>query len=234
VTDKLPDLDPLRTFELEAYEWDLVKQAVGNEGFDAWDQYASSIVAAIELGYLDNHLQMLGLWLKRRYMHLKDSNSLPAMYAEGVSSQGKGKAVGVASVPVTSAASTSSRLVDGSWLDWDEAIEWVTSRHALINPPGIKPFRTADASLPLRNAFQVDDWVFSKDDFTNRYFTSPVPFRPMALFRIDKANRENFAVTCVAHKPRGRFRSEASASLGAKRNFKMDKQKGLLLDIPSN
>lgn len=72
------ELNPLRTFELDAEEWADTVAAVKKEGREEWAAYAPTVVAAIELGYLDEHLQMLGLFLKQRYLHLKDGGLAPA------------------------------------------------------------------------------------------------------------------------------------------------------------
>jgi hypothetical protein len=172
-------IDPLRTFSITEDEWAEVVEGVKGEGFDDWDGYAPAIIAAIELGYLDRHLQMLGKWMRARYTHLRDSSPemVMALYTPGA-------AVGKAAVAKT--------LIDKLLEDSQHEIPMIPTH-------GVTPIGKAEnLKTRLIGQFQARGYVFDKDDFVGKHFVSPVPIEGGALYRIDKVNSVNFQVRCVA------------------------------------
>lgn len=202
-------LDPLRSFELDVKDWEHIVDVVKTEGYEEWDGFAPAIVAAIELGYMDNHLQMLGKWLRSRWLYLKDNDNLPDIYQPGTNGNNASS--------VAPTKTVASPQPDGTWTDYAAAIEAVTNRGEMIPDEGIKPLRPYDPNTALRRGtFAAKRHVFFKADFIGKYFIAPVPVKPGALYRIDKVANTNFQVTCVA--------SAIGSHLGRTYNFRIESQ----------
>lgn len=205
--------DPLRSFELTEDEWQETVKAVIKEGFEDWDIFAPQIVAAVEQGYLDNHLQMLALWMRQRWMYLKDSNQLAPAYVAAL----KGD-FGTDDGPVAApAAGSGQRLASGLYTDYEFALSDVQARRKMIPDDGIRPERTYTDGEALRGEFKAHGYVFNKMKFIGKHFTSPVPVKPKALYRIDRIGRENITGIVVA--------SVSGQSLGRGVNFRIDNQR---------
>lgn len=169
-TKKDNGVDPLRTFELSQGEWDEVVQSVVKEGREEWEPYVSSIVAAIQLGYLDPHLHLLGKFLRERYLHIRDGQPAPMYYATGVQPV-SAPAVGVASVPGRSGLE-------------------------MIPTGGVKPLRPAlEGERNSAFCFVAKKHLFSKSDFVGKHFQSKA--FSGSLVRIDKVNPQNFLTTII-------------------------------------
>lgn len=163
-------IDPLRTFDLDRQEWQEIIDSVVTEGRQSWEDYASTLVAAIELGYLDAHLQMLGKFLRERYLHLKGGAPAPAYYARG------DRAVGT--VPVAGVAAAESKFTP------------------MILPPGVTPIREIGPNNYIgRGNFAARGHVFRNADFIGYHFRSKA--FDGSIIRIDKINPKNFLCTIV-------------------------------------
>jgi hypothetical protein len=220
--------DPLRSFDITQEEWDEVNSVVRKEGAEEWDAFAPMVFAAIEQGFLDNHLQMLGRWARGRYLYLKDNSQLPAIYAEAIPSAPK--AVGRAQVttgvpgPQSTTPKSDNPNAEGIYSSYLDALNDLNQAGVIIQNNSVSPMHEVmDVYRPLLDEFVVRGWVFKKSDFVGKYFISPVPYRPGAIFRIDKVNRENFAVTCIASRGRG---------AGTQRTFRVESSP--LLKFPSS
>lgn len=172
------NIDPTRTFELDEQDWEAVLASVRKDGYDDWNGYAPQIIAAITEGYLDSHLQMLGRFLRQRYLHLKDAtgNLAPAYVpsAAGGSAQ--------------SSDTNLEDLIHNSGLD-------------MLPKEGINPTSKVyddDESVP-RAFFKARGWRFRKHSFLEKHFItelSAVGCR--ALYKIESIGMTKIEVVCVA------------------------------------
>jgi hypothetical protein len=190
-------VDPLRTFEMDEEEWDDVVTSVKDEGREAWGKWAPAIVAAIEEGYLDDHLQMLATWMRERYLFLKNTDALPPMYSAGI---GKPMARAVVANPILEQLAGSGK-------------------YDMMPVEGIRPVRNlADGSMSTQE-FTAKGWVFRKSAFIGKHFIADIIVPGGALFRIDKVNRLNFQVTVVAA-----TREDQRGRVGRQHDFLIEKQ----------
>lgn len=193
-------VDPLRTFEMDDAGWKKIVRLVEAEGFDDWHNFAPQMVAAIQLGYMDAHLQMLGKVLRERYFHLKDPDGNPAPEY----------------MPAEDTASAGSAMNIGAYLVANPDIKFVPS-------DGITPEQKVwdnSESVP-RDKFKARGWRFNKSDFVDLHFEATLGvIGCKGLYRIESAGATKFAVMLVAvddAKKQGR--------VGRLYNFDMEKQK---------
>lgn len=195
--NKVADIDPLRSFDVDEDEWADTVAGVRKEGKDEWDAYAPAVAAAILDGFLDNHLQTLGKFMRERYLFLKDRGEAPTYVPAnsknvfGGAAKRNGKSMGAAV---------------------EEAI--ASGEYPMLPPTGVQPTHNYEIKGP--SYFTARGHTFLKRDFEGKHFYAAVPIDGGALYRIDKIARENAQVECVV--------SNTGQKVGRMYNFRLARQ----------
>lgn len=181
--------DPLQTFQITDDEYQRVREAVIEEGFETWDAYAPVLVAAIDEGYLDRHLQVLGKYLRDRWMHLRENGTAPIAVPPRVMAVTKSQAdpVDVQHLdPMDKLADAASGFTPATVEDLREMVK-TNYRH--FPYAGISPIRKhADGETAGAGQFRVHGYIFSKADLMNRHFVFNVG-KKLAIFRVMKVDK---------------------------------------------
>lgn len=209
--------DPLRTFELDQDAWDQVVKSVTDEGFDGWDQFAPAIVAAIQEGYMDRHLQMLGYFLRSRYLHLKNGEQSPvyeALVAEAQHLPDDDIDTDIDITPITRHRPTS----------YEELVSLLgTANFPDFPSGGITPVRAmASPNETARGGeFRVHGFIFKKADLVGKHFVFKSP-DVLAIFLIERVDKVNAVCRIVEHVPTA---SGPKGRIGASWTFRLARQR---------